>query len=30
MEEIAPGRFRMRRFGRGLPLVYGLVARRRR
>jgi len=30
MEEIAPGRFRMRRFGRGLPLVYGLVARRLR
>ncbi|HET9158253.1 MAG TPA: class I SAM-dependent methyltransferase [Myxococcaceae bacterium] len=28
MEEIAPGRFRMRRFGRGLPLVYSLVARR--
>lgn len=28
MEEVAPGRFRMRRFGRKLPLVYGLVARR--
>ncbi|HTS79017.1 MAG TPA: class I SAM-dependent methyltransferase [Myxococcaceae bacterium] len=26
-EEFAPGRFRMRRFGRKLPLVYGLVAR---
>jgi hypothetical protein len=28
MEEFAPGRFRMRRFGSKLPLVYGLVARR--
>ena len=28
MEEVAPGRFRMRRFGRNLPLVYGLAARR--
>ena len=27
MEEVAPGRFRMRRFGRSLPLVYGLAAR---
>jgi hypothetical protein len=27
MEEVAPGRFRIRRFGRSLPLVYGLVAR---
>jgi len=27
MEEFAPGRFRMRRFGRKLPLVFGLVAR---
>lgn len=27
MEQCAPGRFRMRRFGRMLPLVYGLVAR---
>jgi SAM-dependent methyltransferase len=27
MEEFLPGRFRMRRFGRNLPLVYGLVAR---
>ena len=30
MEEVAPGRFRMRRFGRNLPLVYGLAARRPR
>ena len=30
MEEIAPGRYRMRRFGRNLPLVYGLAARRPR
>jgi len=28
MEEVAPGRFRMRRFGRNLPLVYGLAVRR--
>lgn len=27
MEEFAPGRFRMRRFGARLPLVYGLTAR---
>ncbi len=27
MEEVAPGRFRMRRFGRNLPLVYGLSVR---
>ena len=27
MEEVAPVRFRMRRFGRSLPLVYGLAAR---
>ena len=27
-EEVAPGRFRLRRFGRSVPLVYGLVARR--
>ncbi len=27
MEEVATGRFRMRRFGRSLPLVYSLVAR---
>jgi SAM-dependent methyltransferase len=28
MEAFAPGRYRMRRFGAKLPLVYGLVARR--
>jgi hypothetical protein len=28
MEEVAPGRFRTRRFGRSLPLVYALAARR--
>ncbi len=28
MEEVEPGRFRMRRFGRSLPLVYALAARR--
>ncbi len=28
MDEVAPGRFRMRRFGARLPLVYGLAARR--
>ena len=28
MEEVAPGRYQMRRFGAKLPLVYGLVARR--
>jgi hypothetical protein len=28
MEEVAPARFRMRRFGRNLPMVYSLVARR--
>jgi hypothetical protein len=28
MEEVAPGKFRMRRFGRNLPMVYSLVARR--
>jgi len=28
MEEVAPARFRMRRFGHRLPLVYGLAARR--
>lgn len=28
MEEVAPGCFRMRRFGRNLPLVYCLAARR--
>jgi hypothetical protein len=27
MEEVAPGRFRIRRFGRKLPLIFGLVAR---
>jgi hypothetical protein len=28
MVEVAPGRFRTRRFGRSLPLVYALAARR--
>lgn len=27
VDEEAPGRFRMRRFGARLPLVYGLAAR---
>lgn len=30
MEEFAPGRFRMRRFGRSLPMVYSLAARKPR